>query len=300
MEGGVISSVILPIALFIVMLGLGLGLTLDDFKSIKENPKSFFVGICSQLILLPVLAFFICISLNLSPKIAVGLMVLSLCPGGVTSNMFSYLAKGNVALSISLTAVISLVTPFTIPLLLEWNLQYFLDDVRKVELPVWKTMITLIVITIIPVSIGMLVHNKFHDFSQKANVLVKNISLLFLFLVIVALITKHWDHLPEFFAQAGVASFLLNFLSMTFGFLLARYFLKKMQDISSICIEVGMQNGTTALFITSTLLQDELISISPAVYSLIMFMTGGCFSLYSAKFLLKKSKPKTKSLKIKL
>lgn len=160
MEGGVLSTVVLPLALFIVMLGLGLGLVIDDFKRIKQFPKAFILGISCQLILLPLVAFGLCKVFNLDPQIAVGLMVLSLCPGGVTSNMFSFLAKGNVALSISLTAFVSIITPFTIPFILEWQMAYFLNDPISVKLPFFKTMVTLIIITIVPVSIGMLIKHK--------------------------------------------------------------------------------------------------------------------------------------------
>ena len=291
MEGGVLSTVVLPISLFIVMLGLGLGLVLDDFRKIKQFPRAFFLGISCQLLLLPVIAFALCNALNLDPQIAVGLMVLSLCPGGVTSNMFSFLAKGNVALSISLTACVSIITPLTIPLILEWQMAYFLNDAVSVNLPFVKTMVTLIVITIVPVSIGMLIKNKAPSFAEKSDPFVKGISLFLLFLIIAALVAKNWSNLPRFFAQAGVASLLLNLISMFLGFLIAKAFLKKDEEITTICIEIGLQNGTTGLFITATLLNNPTMSIAPSVYSLLMFATGACFSLLRAKQLTKKNFP---------
>lgn len=283
MEGGVLSKVVLPLSLFIVMFGLGLGLVVDDFKKISRFPKAFFIGISCQLFLLPVIAFILCITLKLDPPIAIGLMVLSLCPGGVTSNLYSYLAKGNVALSISLTAIVSLITPFTIPFILGWNISYFLNDSLAIEIPIGKTILTLVFITIIPVSIGMLVNKKFPNFAKKSDSIVKILSLVLLFLIIGALVAKNWENIPIFFAQAGIASLLLNTISMLLGFIFAKLLLEKEDEITSICIEVGMQNGTTGLFITATLLDNPSMSIPPSVYSLIMFVTGTCFAIIKSK-----------------
>ena len=283
MQGGVLSAVVLPLSLFIVMLGLGLGLVMDDFKKIRKFPKAFFVGIACQLILLPMIAFILCVSLSLDPQIAVGLMVLSLCPGGVTSNMFSFLAKGNVALSISLTACVSVITPLTIPIAMEWIMTYFLEDAVAVKLPFLKTMLTLVVITIIPVSLGMLINKKAPNFAKKSDPWVKGVSLFLLFLIIAALVAKNWAELPIFFAQAGLASILLNLISMAAGYMIGAALLKKDEEITTICIEIGLQNGTTGLFVTATLLNNPTMSIAPSVYSLLMFGTGGLFAFFRAK-----------------
>ena len=283
MEATLLTKVILPFSLFVIMLGMGLSLTLSDFKAISKTPKSLLIGISLQMILLPILAFGVVKALNLEPKLAVGLMVLSFCPGGVTSNMYSYLSNANVALSISLTAIISIVTPFTIPLLLDWQMQYFLGNSQTIEIPILKTIITLMVITIIPVGLGMAIKSKKSKLAAKADKPVKYLSLALLFVIIAGICLQNKDNLATLFAQTGTAALSLNLIAMVLAFYLAKFFGLNRPDQKTISIEVGLQNGTTALFVTSTLLQDPILSMPSATYALIMFATGTTAAYIFAK-----------------
>ena len=169
MEGSILTKVVLPLSLFFVMLGMGLGLTIQDFKNTAKAPKAVGIGLGMQLLLLPLVAFFVTTVFGLKAGLAVGLIIIALCPGGVTSNMFSLLARGNVALSISLTAIVSLITPFTIPIILSYAMVQFLGEATTVALPIPKTIITLLAITVLPVGIGMLVNKKAPEFAKKCD-----------------------------------------------------------------------------------------------------------------------------------
>ncbi len=213
------------------------------------------------------------------PALAVGLMVLTFCPGGTTSNMLTYLAGGDVALSISLTAIVSLVSPFTIPLLTAAAMNHLMGEAQRIEVPIVKTIIVLLVITVIPVAIGMAINHKWPDAAKRAERPVKVLSMVFLLAIIAALIKKHSAELPTFFAQTGSAALLLNVITMTLGFGIARLAGLGHKQQVTIGMEVGIQNGTTALMVTGTLLGNETMAIAPAIYSLIMFATGGLYGL---------------------
>ena len=278
MESTILTKVVLPLALFVIMLGLGLALSLADFRRVSKEPKAFIIGILCQMVLLPLLGFAIATALSLPPLLAVGLMVLVLCPGGTTSNLYSYLAKGDVALSISLTAVASLIAPFSMPLIAGWAIQHFLGANSAWSLPLGRTIIQLVAITILPVAIGMAIHARVPGFSSRAEKPVKIISAVFLFAVIAGIIRGSWDELPSFFADAGLAALILNVATMSVGFFIATAMkLPKPQSVT-IGLEVGLQNGATALLVTSTILANPVMAIPPAVYSLIMFGTGGIFA----------------------
>ena len=279
MEGSVLSKVVLPLALFIVMLGMGLSLIPDDFKRVIKQPKGVLVGVLCQLLLLPVIGFVVCKVFGLTGALAVGVMILSFSPGGTTSNMISFLSRGDVALSISLTAVVSLVTPFTIPLLTNYALGHFMSSNQDLTMPVGQTIIVLLAITILPVAIGMFVKRRAPGFALKAEKPVRIISVVVLFLIIAALTLKEKDNLGGFFASTGLPNFVLNVVCMGMGFAIAKLAqLNKKQQVT-VGVEVGIQNGTTALFVTQTLLNDSTMSIAPATYSLIMFGTGAIFGV---------------------
>ena len=283
MENSLLSQVFLPAALFIIMLGMGLSLVKEDFFNITKNPKSFILGVLCQLVLLPLIAMIMVILFSLESHLAVGLLVLAFCPGGVTSNMYSYLAKGNVALSISLTAIISFVTPFTIPILTNLQMEKYMGGTALVQLPLQKTIITLLGITIIPVLAGMSIKKKWPEFAEKADKTVKIMSILFLFIIVTGIAIQNWGDIPVFFSQVGWACFCLSVIALLVGFFTARTFKLPMRDAKTIGIEVGLQNGTTALFVTSTILNDPLMSVPAATYSLIMFGTGAVYSWYFSR-----------------
>lgn len=277
MEATVLTKIVLPLALFVIMLGMGLALTIADFKRVSKQPKAFFLGLGAQMFFLPLVGFAVATALSLPPELAVGLMILALCPGGTTSNLYAYLARGDLALSISLTATASLIAPFTLPIVGTFAISHFMGQDTGVTLPLGTTMIQLLAITVVPVTIGMLIRAKASRFALRAESPVKIVSAVFLLGVIAAVIRKNWAELPSFIADAGLASLLLNVITMGCGFALAKAAkLSKPQSVT-IGLEVGLQNGTTALLVTLTILQNPTMSIPPAVYSLIMFGTGALF-----------------------
>jgi BASS family bile acid:Na+ symporter len=281
-RGGIVqqtflSQVVLPLALFSIMLGMGLSLVVDDFKRVLQYRKAVAIGLICQLVLLPLIGFAVVKLVAMdSPALAVGLLVLTFCPGGATSNMLSLLARGDVALSITLTAVTSLVTPLSIPILTNLAMTHLMQQGQNVSLPFSKS-VALIAITIVPVAIGMLIRRQLPKAADKAEKPVKVLSLVFLFGIIAALVKQNAAELPGFFAQIGAATLILNITTMAFGYGIARIAKLSRPQQATIGIEVGIQNGTTALFVTGTLLGNATMTIAPAIYSLIMFVTGGLF-----------------------
>ena len=279
METGILVNVVLPLALFLIMFGMGMTLVVDDFKRIVQQPKAFAIGISAQMLLLPLLALVVVSVFNLEPMIAVGLMILAFCPGGTFSNMFSLLAKGDVALSITLTAVVSMLAPFSIPLLTNLSMTYLLGEGSDFTLPLIETVLKLVVITVIPTLLGMLINRWKPALCIKFGTAVKIFSTFFLFLIIAGIVKNNWANMPTFIQQVGIPALSLNVLALLVGFALASTLqLNRAQSIT-IGYEVGIQNGTTALLVTSTILQNNMMSIAPTIYSLIMFVTGGLFGI---------------------
>ena len=277
MQSSVITEILLPIALGVIMLGMGLSLTIQDFKRVVVFPKATFIGLFAQLVLLPAVAFAMLAVLELPPALAVGVMLLAVCPGGPTSNLMSNLARADLALSITLTAISSLITVFTIPVLLNMAMEHFIGEGKYVQLPVIQTMVQIIVITIIPVSIGMIVKWKFPRAAHRAEQPVKVASAVFIALVIVGVIIKEKDNLAGYFIEVGMIMFLINVVIMIFAYGAGALFKLNHRQCSTISIEGGIQNGTLAIAIatSSVLLNNSQMSIPAAVYSLLMFLTGG-------------------------
>ncbi|MFC7357456.1 bile acid:sodium symporter family protein [Jejudonia soesokkakensis] len=269
-----ISTLILAGALFIIMLGMGLSLKSEDFKRIALYPKGIFVGLTNQLVLLPIVGLLIAVFLNLAPEIAIGIMILSACPGGPTSNLISHLAKGDLALSVTLTALSSLITILTIPFIVNFSLEYFLGAGQIIELNVLQTIAQIFVIVVIPIGIGMLIRKYKATFALKMAKPVRIASGILLALIIVALVVKERANFVSYFEQAGLATLLLNLVTMGLGFISAKAFKLRRQSAVSIAIESGIQNGTLAITIAVLLLQNTTYAIAPAVYSLLMFITG--------------------------
>lgn len=279
MEGSILSKIVLPLSLFLIMLGMGMSLIPDDFRRVLRQPKGALVGVLCQMLVLPAVGFLVVKVFDMQGALAVGLLVLAFSPGGVTSNAFTFLARGDVALSISLTAVVSLVSPFTIPLLTNWAMSAFMGDSAQVELPIVQTVLQLVLITIVPVAIGMLLKAKAPKFSDRAEKPMRVFSLVVLFLIVGALTLQQKDGLAGFFARTGWPSLALNVSSMAIGFAVATLAQLKHAQRVTISLEVGIQNGTTALLVTQTLLNNPEMSIAPAIYSLVMFATGGIFGV---------------------
>ncbi len=274
-----LTAIFLPLALFIIMLGMGLSLTLDDFKRVLVEPKAVIIGLIAQLIFLPLVGYLLASVFSLSPELAVGVMILTACPGGSTSNLITYLIKGNVALSITLTAISSLITIFTIPLIINLSMKNFMDEGVALQLPIGKTIVQIAVITLIPISIGMLLHHYLPKLTITLEKGVKWLSLFFLGLIIVGLLLKERENVGAFFLQVGGVTLSLNILTMALGYTLAQIFELNQPSSKSITVEVGIQNGTLAIAIASspTLLNMPSMAIPAAIYSLIMFATSAVF-----------------------
>ncbi len=268
------STLILAVSLIVIMLGMGLSLVLDDFKRVFLYPKAVMVGLVNQLFLLPLIAFGIASAFTLRPEIAVGIMILAACPGGPTSNLIAHLAKADTALSVSLTALSSFVTLLTIPFIVNFALVHFLDAGQVIQLNIPATILQIVVIVIIPVAIGMLIRHYREGFARRMAKPVRIASGVVLALVILGLIIKEKENVPNYIQQAGLVTLLLNIGTMGMGYLTARLFRIDMKMARSISIESGIQNGTLAITIAVALLGNSGFAIAAAIYSLIMFISG--------------------------
>ncbi|HIL92143.1 MAG TPA: bile acid:sodium symporter family protein [Cycloclasticus sp.] len=283
MQADILTIIILPASLFIIMFGMGLTLRTTDFTRVLKQPKAALIGLSAQMVALPIIAFAVAVFFNLSPELAVGLMIISFAPGGATSNMFTNIAKGDVALSISLTAVASLITPFTLPLFTLLSMDYFMGAGEAFQLPLLKTIMQLLVISVVPVIIGMLMLSKWQKAAGKIEPVIKVFSIVFLFLIIVAIILKNKAHMADFFLQTGFATLTLNILVLALGYGLAKFFKLSRAQSVSIGYEVGIQNGTLALLVAGTLIGNSTMMIPAVTYSILMFFTGFLFGLLLKK-----------------
>ena len=274
MESNVLTEVFLPLALAIIMLGMGLSLTLQDFRRITITPKPVLIGLVNQLILLPLIAFVLVLVFGLTTELAVGFMILAACPGGATSNLISHLATGDTALSITLTAITSLITVITIPFIVNFSIVRFMPGGEAQQLDVFATVIAVVIITVIPVSLGMLIQHRSPAFSKRMEKPVKIVSAIFLALIIMAAIIDEKDNVVEFFKQAGPVALVLNVTTLGIGFYAARLFRLPADQSRTISIESGIQNGTLGITIAATLIGNSAMSIPSAIYSLIMFGTA--------------------------
>ncbi len=286
MQSSVLTAVLLPVALGIIMLGLGLSLTLADFKRILVFPRAVFVGLACQMLLLPFVAFGIARAVDLQPELAVGLMLLAASPGGPTANLFSHLARGDVALNITLTATNSLLSLVTLPLIVNYSLIAFLGEGKALPLQFGEVM-KVVGIVLIPVAIGMFLRKQRPAIATRLDKPVRTLSGLFLFLIIGATVLKERANLLTFFQQAGVAALLFNVSSMAVGFALPRLVRVPKRQAVAIGMEVGIHNGTLAIAIalSPALLNNSTMAITPAIYSLIMFFTATAFGWWSARSL---------------
>ena len=282
------TTIALAVSLIIIMLGMGLSLVKEDFLRIFKEPKAIIVGLINQLILLPIIAFALISVFDVNKDIAIGIMILAACPGGATSNLITHLAKGDTALSVSLTAANSLLTIITIPFVINFALTQFLDAGEMIQLNIPQTIAQIFVIIIIPISIGMLIKHYKSNFADKMGKPVKVASALVLLLVIVGIILKEKENLIPYFQQAGLIALTLNLVTMALGFFSAKITRLTQRQAVSISIESGIQNGTMAIAIATVSLSNTAFAIAPAVYSLIMFFTGGIIIAYGMKSINKK------------
>ncbi|MFQ3611205.1 MAG: bile acid:sodium symporter family protein [Fimbriimonadales bacterium] len=283
MESNIFTNVVLPVALAVIMLGMGMGLTADDFRRVVVFPKAFAVGLFAQMVLLPLTGFAMALIYPMEPALKVGVMILALCPAGATANLITYLARGDVALGITLTAFNSLIIIITTPIFVNLSLQYFMGESAQIQLPVMRTILQIGVIILIPVSIGMLVRRFNPKLAFGVERPLRLISILFLAIAVLGAVLADVENLPSHFRQVGIAMFLLNVLTLLIGYNFARLFRLPLRQAIAVSIEGGIQNGTLAILIASTLLKQPAMSIPAAVYSLIMFATGAFMIWYFGK-----------------
>ena len=280
MESSILTELFLPLALAVIMFGMGLSLTLSDFKRILIYPKAVLLGLINQIVLLPVVAFFIANGLGLSPELAVGLMILAACPGGATSNLITHLAKGDTALSITLTAFSSMITVLTIPFVVNFSIGYFIPGGEEQKLEILGTVISVLVITIIPVAIGMLVLKKVPALAKKLEIPFRQFSTVFFILIVVSAFVKERANLVQFFIDAGPASLALNLATLGLGYGVSKVAGLNFRQSLTIAVESGIQNGTLGITIAATLIVNSVMTIPSAIYSLIMFGTAALVILW--------------------
>ena len=274
MQSSVLTELFLPFSLAVIMFGMGLSLRIEDFKRILIYPKAVGIGLLNQLIFLPVIAFGIANLFELPAELAVGLMILAVCPGGATSNLITHLAKGDAALSITLTAFSSVITVFTIPFLVNYSIGHFIPGGEAQQLEVVGTVVSVLVITIIPVALGMLVFAKAPNLAAKLDLPFRRISAIFFVIIVVAAVVKEKENLVRYFVEAGPAALALNVATLALSFGTARLFKLPFRQGLTIAIESGIQNGTLGITIAATLLMNSVMTIPSAIYSLIMFGTA--------------------------
>jgi bile acid:Na+ symporter, BASS family len=277
-QTNVITAVFLPIALAVIMLGLGLSLTLADFRRVVVYPRAVIIGLVCQTLILPVVCYFIAKGFGLPPALAVGLMLLAASPGGATANLFSHLARGDVALNITLTAVNSLLSLLTLPLIVNFSLEAFMGEGKAIPLQFSK-IVQVFAIVLIPVGIGMLIRSKKPSVADGLNRPVRITSAVFLILVIAAAVAKERAKLGEYFQVVGTAALAFNLASMAVGYFVPLIARVERKQAIAIGMEIGIHNGTLAIAIASspTLLNNSTMAIPAAIYSLIMFFTAAAF-----------------------
>ena len=280
MEESVLTSVVLPLSLFIIMLGVGLSLVIDDFKRVVVFPKAVAVGLFNQLLLLPLVAFGLAILFQLPPVMAVGLMLIACCPGGVTSNLITYVSRGDTALSITLTAISGVIVVITIPLILIFSMDYFMGETREVAVPVLQTIIQIVGITIVPVTIGMLLRRFKPGFADRMEKPARVGSAAIFVLILAGVIAANIEVIREHFISLSGVTASLNIIMMLIGYASARLLQLKAPQALSISIESGIQNGTLAIVIATSILRRGDMAVAPGIYSLIMFMSGAAVMYY--------------------
>lgn len=284
MESNVTTAVLLPLALGVIMLGLGLSLSLADFKRVVQYPKAVTIALACQMLLLPAVCLGIAHLFGLPPALAVGLMLLAASPGGATANLFSHLAKGDVALNITLTAVNSVLSLATLPLLVNASLVHFMGEGKTIPLQFGK-VIQVVAIVLVPVAIGMIVRARKPHVADRMDKPVRILSAVFLLLVIGSAIINERDKLGTYFQEVGPAALTFNLASMFIGYSIPRLLRVERKQAVAIGMEIGIHNGTLAIAIASSpaLLNNPTMAIPAAIYSLIMFFTAGAFGWYVAR-----------------
>ena len=274
---------IAPLALALIMLALGLGLTVQDFLRVVKQPKDFLVGLVCQLLLLPFIAFLLLKIFNLPTEIALGVMIIAAAPGGVTSNVLTKFANGDVALSISLTAIISLISIFSVPFIVFKSADFLNVSVISNEISMIGISMKMFLVVTMPVIIGMIIRKFASNFVTSRSKLIERFSVLLFVIVFAAIWIEEWENILSYIQQAGLITLVLNVTMMIIGYYIAKLLASGIEQRKSISLECGLQNGTLAVFVSSQLFNDITYLIPTATYAIIMFLTSLFFVFFVRK-----------------
>ena len=270
-----IIDIFLPVSLMFIMFTLGIGLTVENFKNIISQPKALILGLVNQMLLLPLMAFFILLIIKLPSEMAVGMMILACCPGGVTSNMLTKLAKGDTALSISFTAIVSIISVITLPIIVSFSMQYFLGS-NAPSINILSLGMTMFCITTIPVGIGLFINTKYHDFSVSFSIIANKISTILFVIIIAGALTSEWEAFINNLNLLGPAIIALIFLMLFIGYYSASLFNLNKEKSITIAIESGIQNATVGITIGNLILNQNnglsILSLPSGVYGILMYL----------------------------
>ena len=275
MDSGIIT-IMLPLALAIIMIGLGLELTPKDFARVSKHPKTVLIALFCQLVILVGIAFVLCKILALPPLLSVGLMLLAASPGGSTANLFSYLFKGDIALNITLTAINSVIAAFTLPLIVNFAIQHFINDGQTISMQFSK-IIQVFAIILIPVCIGMLIRHYAPNFTEKLNKPLRIFSVTFLILIIIGAITKERHNILEYLTQVGLATVIFCLSSLIIGYFVPRLLGINSAQARACAFEIGIHNSTLAMTIALTVIANSTVAMPAAVYSIFMYIFAAIF-----------------------
>ena len=277
-----IAKTIAPVCLAIIMFGLGLGLTTSDFTRLLKTPRDFFVGFLSQVILLPVIAFGLILIIPMPIEIAMGVMIIAAAPGGVTSNVLTKFANGDVALSVSLTAVVSLLAIFIVPLIVFNSANFIGVEITK-EISMKSIAVKMFFVVTVPVLFGMIVRSLMTDFIISKTLIIQRLSIILFLIVFISIWVEEWDRIVSFIARAGLVTGILNLVMIFVGYYVAKMFASGVAQRKCISLECGLQNGTLAVVVTSQLFDEMVFMVPTAAYALIMFVTSIFFVLIVRK-----------------
>lgn len=274
---GFVVEIVLPLALAFIMFSLGIGLTVHDFTRVVQRPKDFLIGAISQMLLLPLVGFALVTVWSLPPEIALGVMIIAAAPGGVTSNILTAFARGDVALSISLTAVTSLLSVVSIPIIVVASYAYLIGENTEQDISVTKTALGVFAIVTIPVLLGLAVRRFAEGFALGFEPIASKLSTVLFVIVLGGAIFQERHNVVDYFAAAGAVTLALNVIMMALAYAIARIFASGVQQSVAITLECGLQNGTLAIAVATLLFDGGLATVPAATYSLIMFATGLAF-----------------------
>ena len=277
-----IAKTIAPVGLAIIMFGLGLGLTTSDFTRLLKTPRDFFVGFLSQVILLPVIAFGLILIIPMPIEIAMGVMIIAAAPGGVTSNVLTKFANGDVALSVSLTAVVSLLAIFIVPLIVFNSASFIGVEITK-DISMASIAVKMFFVVTVPVLFGMIVRSLMTDFIISKTLIIQRLSIILFLIVFISIWVEEWDRIVSFIARAGLVTGILNLVMIFVGYYVAKMFASGVAQRRCISLECGLQNGTLAVVVSTQLFDEMVFMVPTAAYALIMFVTSIFFVLIVRK-----------------